>query len=396
MTVSTSNQRRIEREGMSSSPTKPTNATSKHIPELDGVRGLAILLVTLYRFSRDIPIDTRLGGLLHDALTLGSRGVELFFVLSGFLITGVLLDAKSTTNRYRNFLARRSLRIFPLYFVALTIFVVIIPILTGRDNPFEQATDKQFYLWTYLTNVHMSLAGQWNFGRLDHFWSLAVEEHFYLIWPTIIFTVPNRWLLRVATIGFVVCLSSRIAFAAMSQNDVATDVFSFFRFDAMLIGAMLIIHQRTRSDGNDRTVGINRLRIGLVVTALATLAIALFNRRFLTAAETAFPVTFALLIAVVLRPESRMNLGRLFRSSLLRSLGKYSYAMYVFQSPLIPLVAMLPSSMSVFERFGGDDSIIAHLCYIAFMFLLTYGIALLSWHILEKHCLRLKRHFKVA
>ena len=91
-----------------------------------------------------------------------------------------------------------------------------------------------------------------------------------------------------------------------------------------------------------------------------------------------------------------MNLGRLFRSSLLRSLGKYSYAMYVFQSPLIPLVAMLPSSMSVFERFGGDDSIIAHLCYIAFMFLLTYGIALLSWHILEKHCLRLKRHFKVA
>lgn len=381
---------------MSGSPIEPTNATSKHIPELDGVRGLAILLVTLYRFSRDIPIDTRFGGLLHDALTLGSRGVELFFVLSGFLITGVLLDAKSTTNRYRNFLARRSLRIFPLYFVALTTFVVIIPMLTGPRNPFEQATEKQFYLWTYLTNVHMSLAGQWNFGRLDHFWSLAVEEHFYLIWPWIIFTVPNRWLLRVATIGFVVCSSSRIAFAAMSQNDVAPDVFSFFRFDAMLIGAMLIIHQRTQCDGNDRPARINRLRIGLVVTTLATLAIALFNKRFLTAAETAFPLTFALLIAVVLRSESHMNLGGLFRSSLLLSLGKYSYAMYVFQSPLIPLVGLLPFSASVFDQLGGNDSVSAHLCYVAFMFVLTYLVSVLSWHVLEKHFLRLKRYFKAS
>jgi peptidoglycan/LPS O-acetylase OafA/YrhL len=173
---------------MNESTSSKSIVASNHIPELDGVRGFAILAVTLYRFSRDIPTDTRLGAVLHDGLTLGSRGVELFFVLSGFLITGVLLDAKSSPHRYRNFFARRSLRIFPLYFTALGLFVVILPWVLGSRAPFRQATEQQFYLWTYLSNIRMSWMGEWNFGRLDHFWSLAVEEHFYLIWPWIIFS----------------------------------------------------------------------------------------------------------------------------------------------------------------------------------------------------------------
>jgi peptidoglycan/LPS O-acetylase OafA/YrhL len=378
---------------MNESASSKSIVASNHIPELDGVRGLAILAVTLYRFSRDIPTDTRLGAVLHDALTLGSRGVELFFVLSGFLITGVLLDAKSSPHRYRNFFARRSLRIFPLYFTALGLFVVILPWVLGSRAPFRQATEQQFYLWTYLSNIRMSWMGEWNFGRLDHFWSLAVEEHFYLIWPWIIFTVPDRWLLRVAGIGFAVCATSRIVFAAWSDNDVAPDVFSFFRFDAMLIGAMLVIYRRSQPTTRSPVQSIRVLRTLLILSAVATLAVALFNRRLLTGAETAFPFTFALLIAVVLRPESRNDLARMFRWRWLRSLGKYSYAMYVFQSPLIPLVALLPFSASVFGQLGGDDSIVAHLAYVAFMFVLTYVVALASWHLLEKHCLRLKRYF---
>ena len=384
----------VEPAGLNDSLDTQPVATSKHIPELDGVRGLAILVVTLYRFSRDLPTDTRLGAVLHDALTLGSRGVELFFVLSGFLITGVLLDAKSSRHRYRNFFARRSLRIFPLYFTALAAFVVIFPLTLGDRNPFEKATEQQFYLWTYLTNVHMSWVGQWNFGRLDHFWSLAVEEHFYLIWPWIVFSVPDRWPLRVAGLGVVTCAASRVAFAALSENDVAPDVLSFFRFDAMLIGAMSVIRIRSRPIAGSPTRSISTLRCWLIASVVATLTIALFNRRLLTVAETAFPITFAILIAVVLRPESENNLARVFRWGWLRSLGKYSYAMYVFQNPLIPLVALLPFSASVFDQIGGQHSIVAHLIYITAMFSLTYLVALVSWHVLEKHCLRLKKMFE--
>ena len=131
-------------------------AGSKHIPELDGVRGLAILVVTLYRFSREIPTDSTVGTLIHSGLALGARGVELFFVLSGFLITGVLLDVRGIPRGFGNFIARRSLRIFPLYFATLGFCVVFLPWLLQERNPFAAATEQQFYLWTYLTNIRLS------------------------------------------------------------------------------------------------------------------------------------------------------------------------------------------------------------------------------------------------
>lgn len=89
-----------------------------------------------------MPTDSATGRLLHSGLTLGERGVELFFVLSGFLITGVLLEAKGKPNGFRNFIARRSLRIFPLYFATLGFCVVLLPSLMGEHNPFTEATDQ--------------------------------------------------------------------------------------------------------------------------------------------------------------------------------------------------------------------------------------------------------------
>lgn len=375
---------------IANTPAPIRSATSKHIPELDGVRGLAILAVTIYRFSREIPIDTSLGFILFKGFSLGSRGVDLFFVLSGFLITGVLLDAKSSPHRYRNFYARRSLRISPLYFAALLVCVVGIPAAMGSRNPFEQATDQQFYLWTYLTNVRMSWLGQWNFGRLDHFWSLAVEEHFYFIWPWIVFTIPDRWLLRISAVGFFASALSRICFASLSTNTVAPNVFSWFRFDALLIGAMLVIHLRSSGTLPWRYW---RLNVLFFVSLLASILLAASDRRLLTLAETSFAVTFALLIAVVLRPESERSIAWVFRLGTLRTLGKYSYAMYVIQNPLIPLVALLPVTATLMESVGGRQSVLAQLAYATSMSFLTFLLALASWHMLEKHFLKWKRLF---
>src|SRR5688572_9977607 len=98
-----------------------------HIPALDGIRGLAILLVTIYRFA-----GTHDGGTprwLLPVLEFGTHGVDLFFVLSGFLITGILFDAKGEAHYFRNFYARRTLRIFPLYYGTLALVLIGLPLL---------------------------------------------------------------------------------------------------------------------------------------------------------------------------------------------------------------------------------------------------------------------------
>ncbi len=171
---------------LESSRTQTDRATfepGKHVPQLDGLRGLAILLVTIYRFGREMP-KANSGSYLAQAIGLGTHGVELFFVLSGFLITGILLDTRGQTHQLRNFFVRRSLRILPLYYLALFLFLWCLPWLAwATDKPamaeaFRPAQEHQYFLWSYMTNVHMALVDAWCFGPLDHFWSLAVEEHF--------------------------------------------------------------------------------------------------------------------------------------------------------------------------------------------------------------------------
>ena len=362
-----------------------------HIPELDGIRGLAILVVTFYRFSREMPVDSTIGAMLRNSLALGVKGVDLFFVLSGFLITGILVESRGKAGYFRNFFARRSLRIFPLYFLSLAFCVCLIPWWLGDRNPFQQATEQQIYLWTYLTNFRMSWLGQWSFGRLDHFWSLAVEEHFYLIWPIIIYAVPQRWLLRVAVVGCAASATSRIAFAAWSSNQVAPDVFSLFRFDALLLGSTLALAMRQSSAATWSTTKLWQVFFASLTLSLIS---SYMNRRFLTISYTLWPVSSALLIALVLRLDTEHRLVRVFRMPWLRMLGKYSYAMYVFQSPLIPIIGMLSIGQTAFSMLGGSDSIFAHLVYIVFMFVLTLGLAILSWNLIEKRFLELRKHFK--
>lgn len=359
-----------------------------HITQLDGVRGLAILIVTLYRFSKELPTDTYVGNLLHKALMLGDRGVDLFLVLSGFLITGILVDAKGRKNYFRNFLARRSLRIFPLYFAALVLFVYAFNWLNPAAPMFRQAQENQFYLWTYLTNVKMSLEGAWCFGGLDHFWSLAVEEHFYLVWPLVVFLCSPRTALRLACVLAALSAGSRILFAMVSDNGVAPDVLTVFRCDALLIGSALAL--QIRSPGGLRPLKF----ISFFVFALCFIcgmACALSDRRMFTISHTLWPLIWSSIMIWLLLAERQSLLAKAFNIVPLRTLGKYSYAMYVFQSPLIPITAGVVSAAQFTAWVG--DSVLGHLLYIAAMFALTYAAALLSWHVLEKHCLKLKDWF---
>ncbi|MCA9132775.1 MAG: acyltransferase [Planctomycetales bacterium] len=367
---------------------RPVWQLGEHIPQLDGVRGLAILIVTLYRFSKELPNDTWAAQALRTGFSMGDRGVDLFFVLSGFLITGILLDSKGNRHTLAHFLARRSLRIFPLYFVALFLFLVAVPSYAPYREMFAQAASHQFFLWTYLTNIKMSLAGEWCFGYLDHFWSLAVEEHFYLVWPLILLCCSRRTALTLACLLALGSAVSRVAFAKLSENGVAPDVLTPFRCDALLIGSILALQIR----GPQGLHSLKKWTYAVFPIALTVgVGCALFKLRAYTVSHTLWPLIWASVLIWLLTAGQQRQLARFFNLSPLRKLGKYSYAMYVFQSPLIPLTAGVVSVPQLAAWSGSQ--LWAPVLYLLLLSALTYAAALLSWYLLERHCLKLKRWF---
>ena len=384
----------ISNPASASRPVQPVWQPSTHIPQLDGVRGLAILLVTLYRFGKGMPTDTWLGQLLSMQLVSGEHGVELFFVLSGFLITGILVDAKSHDNYFSSFFARRSLRIFPLYFGALFLFLCLVPAvmsLAHIDHPFAQAQANQAFLWTYLTNACMSIEDAWCFGSLDHFWSLAVEEHFYLVWPLVVYFCSTATTLRLSVVLACVCASARIGWTALGISQVAPDVLTIFRCDALLMGAALAVVARSPQ-------GLSRWRpVALWAwpcIVVVGLLIDYTGRRCLTLGVTVWPLAWISLLVILLTNDVQSLLARVFKQRWLLSLGRTSYAMYVFQSPLIPLAAPLFAWLAARGLISGG--VPGHLLWMAGMFGLTYGLALLSWHGYEKHWLSMKRFFPMS
>ena len=152
-----------------------------HLPALDGLRGLAILLVLLRHFTEGAELRSKSGRWLAAALDAGWIGVDLFFVLSGFLITGILLEARRSQHYFRNFYVRRTLRIFPLYYGVLAVIFGIAPWLGWLVPEVGPEEHSQAWLWAYGTNIIMSWTGspllKHGWLNLNHFWSLAVEEH---------------------------------------------------------------------------------------------------------------------------------------------------------------------------------------------------------------------------
>src|SRR5579883_2068808 len=174
---------------------KPPNASNKHIPELDALRGLAALVVVVYH-------------LRSHKIVFGWAAVDLFFVLSGFLITTIILSNTLGGQFFKGFYARRSLRIWPIYYLSLLAFALINPFL---PRPYAISDALPYYL-TYTQNVHYYWSDTGPFLRpFGHTWTLAIEEQFYLIWPLLIFLVGRRFVIPLTVI---VTLAATAALAA--------------------------------------------------------------------------------------------------------------------------------------------------------------------------------------
>ena len=199
-----------------------------HIKPLDGLRGIAILLVMWFHFAWPAKAQGLITRLYVSVAALGWVGVDLFFVLSGFLITGILLDSKRGAGYFRNFYARRVLRIFPLYYAVLLVTLVILPLIVPYDTPaLKRLLEGQGWLWLYSTNISVAVEhGNWiasaDWLRMGALWSLAVEEHFYLVWPLLVFFLSRRALLRtsIAMIVLVPILRTVALFAGVVSDTI--------------------------------------------------------------------------------------------------------------------------------------------------------------------------------
>ena len=193
------------------------------IPALDGLRGIAIILVMLHHFTYYRP-TSGIDALIGSVLFFGWTGVDLFFVLSGFLITGILLDTRGSERYFTSFYARRTLRIFPLYYLVLFLAFVVLPkfpavhpVLAGQAD-----VPPQWPYWLYLTNFSIADRG-WVHGWVDVAWSLAIEEQFYLVWPLVIWLCPPRLVAWLCTAIFVAEVFAR-SFARAADVPVAADL----------------------------------------------------------------------------------------------------------------------------------------------------------------------------
>ena len=350
---------------------------------LDGFRGLAILMVTVFRFGSHAFTEDVVGNLPSKLFMIGAAGVDFFFVLSGFLITGLLMDAKETPKHYyRRFYIRRALRIFPLYFASLFLFLVALPYL-GNTRVSETLDGPSIHLWFYTTNLAVAWKNEWCFGCLNHFWSLAIEEQFYLFWPVVIALLSPRKVTTLCLWSFITLAIARVCFSVAELGEASEKSFTLFRMDGLLLGAIASVLFRNR---DARFIAVDRVRwdiCAIVCCICYAITLPLADHDYTIRYSIVSLFAACLLLSTLMsKPNSWQK--RIFEIGWLRSLGKVSYAMYIFQGPLMPLA----------ESFFSPNKTFTNACiYTLAMFAMTYLLAVLSWHAFESWFLKLKDRF---
>jgi len=338
------------------------------IPQLDAVRGIAVLLVLLHNTDRYPALH------LHFISDNGWMGVDLFFVLSGLLITGILLDAKPTEGYFRNFYSRRCLRIWPLYYAALFFMFVVVPLVRPSEgHAVFEARSSPWWSFLFFGQNFLLPIPTMATGLLGVTWSLAVEEQFYLVWPLVVRFCTASQLRKIAIA--VVCLSPVLRFYA-SQHGVNIYSNTFCRLDGLMCGALLALAMRSASFVPSRFVSAAWLTF--LISAPLALTLEALHARWIVFSFTAVASISFVYLGLF---STQKWLQSILTTRFLVYTGTISYGIYLLQK--IPLDAVKSFHMDQHPFLALPLTTAA-----------TYGIAALSWNLLEKPFLRLKRFFE--
>jgi peptidoglycan/LPS O-acetylase OafA/YrhL len=340
----------------------------RRIPQLDAVRGVAILVVMAHNISLKYPVFHS-----QQIFKNGWMGVDLFFVLSGFLITGILIDTKSSEGYFKNFYVRRCLRIWPLYYSLIFFMFVIVRFLTPLE--FRTVVQQSAPWWAYLLflqNFLMPISTN-AAGPLAVTWSLAIEEQFYLIWPLLVRIFSFTHLRRAAFA--VICVSPVLRYyLALHQVNLYTNVFC--RLDGLMAGALLAVLVRTNNFVPSKFVR-RAWTLFFIASPMAFVTEA-FNARWIVFSFTALASVSLVYLALFCQQKW---LQWVMTNRFLTYTGIISYGLYLLHK--IP--------------FGFVQTL--HLDHhpalpMPIILVTSYALATISWTLFERPFLNLKRFFK--
>jgi peptidoglycan/LPS O-acetylase OafA/YrhL len=380
------------------SPVKRWTPTySGHLPALDGLRGIAVLMVVIYHYAFELPHGHGIGGAIYELLHQGRHGVDLFFVLSGFLITGILLDSKRSPRYFSTFYARRTLRIFPLYYGVLFAVLVLWPLFATPGPRAREVMHDQGWLWLYGTNILVSMRDTVLFNaehfNLAHFWSLAVEEQFYLVWPLLVLALSRRALGWVCVALLPLALVTRWAFEARADLSLAAYYFTVCRVDALAIGALVAV--LARSPGGLAALRKPALWILPITAVLWAASLPStggkhwdFSVHFI---YTPVGLFCGALVCLALTSPPWSSSARVLCAAPLRFFGKYSYGLYVFH------FLLYPAFQALYARFPLPAALHRGALGLAGLGIVStigsVSVAWLSYNLYEKQFLKLKSRF---
>jgi peptidoglycan/LPS O-acetylase OafA/YrhL len=325
----------------------------------------------------------------------GYVGVDLFFVLSGFLITGILADARGSKGFFLNFYMRRVLRIFPLYYAIVGLVTVVGPLVAPNDPKIAAVSAQQVWLWTYGVNVAAALRNEWTFYGMNHFWSLAVEEQFYLVWPLLVAALPRKRMAHLCLVVMVLAAGLRLWFL-VSGHWLAAYALMPSRMDELAGGGFVALLVRGPFDKAKLVRAARYLAPPATLCALGLLFGGDYLKGSLPHANAFLPSVLSVLFGSLHVLVTQTGPGGLLRAVLERPflgvLGRYSYGLYVLHHPLRHL----------FEKLFPPASLASHLHSaalgaVAFTVLaggLSLVLAMLSFRFFESPVLALKRYFE--
>ena len=339
-----------------------------YLPELDGVRGLAILWVVLYHCNPRLE-----GTWIHYASLWGWSGVLLFFCLSGFLITSILLTTREKPKYFHNFHARRALRIWPVYLLVLAFVYLNAPWYIGPTVWDAIRTAPWWAYFLFIQNLfHLTLP-----PALGPTWALAIEEQYYFLWAPLVRWVRSPWLLTLALVAALVVPP----WLRSGHHAWLTPTHTLIHLDGIAWGSLLAVGLHTLKWS--RRVWL-WLGLGGFVAGIAAAATIAGGTPFL---DSALAVGYSgMVLALIASTGARNPVNAVLRSGPLAFYGRISYGLYM-------------THISVFIYFGWFDlkmdpyGIPGNLAVVAFRLVICTAVAAALWYGFESQILKLKRYF---
>ncbi|MES1214926.1 MAG: acyltransferase [Bacteroidota bacterium] len=358
----------------------------QYYPALDGLRGLAILMVVIFHNF----------GFTHYFF-FGWLGVDLFFVLSGFLITEILLKTVGKPGYFRNFYLRRILRIFPLYYLLLIVCLVILPAIPSLHDKMQYYTDHQWWFWLYAQNwLYVTMPPEQN-NLLLHLWSLAIEEQFYIVWPLTILLIkrPKFLLSIVLTLLVAIMVTRSLLWVTNSDGTSFFNLYIFTRIDGICLGCALALIRKMKPD-------FIRLNTGIIILLFSALNFGFF---FLNRLHSfSFPyypfigyTTFAILFMILVDEAVSNNSGWIsiiFTNPILKFLGKISYGFYLIHWPVYRFV--YPVLYSWCQQHCSQNITFAQFFGAIIATCLGFLLSIVSYYYYERRFLRIKERLKTT